>query len=144
MNPHCRRDYMTNSAVECDSVRMALSSPYATLCLFILSHPLRLFAYLSLPVLISPSHICTLSILLASLFFFSPYRRSTSCWISVPGRTAPVQRRSRRSSTPSMRNCDCTVVESSCSFSSFTNVINCVETDCTEPLRSSDAICHQK
>lgn len=70
---------MTNSAVECDSVIMVLFSPYATLRLFILSHPLRLFAYLSFPLLISPSHVPTLSVLLALLFCLSPPRRSTSC-----------------------------------------------------------------
>ena len=43
--------------------------------------------------------------------------RSTSCWISVQGRTVPVPRRSRRNSTPSIMSCDCTVV---CSYRCLT------------------------
>lgn len=53
---------------------------------------------------------------LSSSKCFHTFCRSTSCWISVPERTVPVLRRSRRNSIPSTKNCAYTVVKSSSSL----------------------------
>lgn len=62
---------------------------------------------------------------------FHIFCRSTSCWISAQERTVPVQRRSRKNSIPSMRNCACTVVTSN---SSFINISDRIFLGRTHPL----------